>query len=201
MRNTIYCMLATLALASPASAASNVGIDLNVHVGDRPPQVIVREPVPPPPPPPRRDVIVGDDIDFIYPDPLGFYVAVGVPYDLFYINSFYYMYRDGGWYKGRGHRGPWVETRRKHLPPGLRKHRMDRIRSYRDHEYVVYQQDRDHYRGRHFRPGKEEWKENHRESKEAWKDHRRDDKEQRKEEKRWEKEERQHDKGKHRGND
>jgi hypothetical protein len=76
------------------------------------------------------------------------------------------------------------------LPPGIRKHRIEQIRSYRDREYRVYRNDRDHYRGRNFRPDherKKELKEERRHDKEEMKEDRRRDKEERKEEKRDEK--------------
>ena len=45
-------LVAILALSASAACAGNVGVDVNVHLGDQPRQVIVREPVAPPPPPP-----------------------------------------------------------------------------------------------------------------------------------------------------
>jgi len=83
------------------------------------------------------------------------------------------------------------------LPPGIRKHRIEQIRSYRDREYRVYRKDRDHYRGRHFRAGherKEAWQDDHRHDKQEWKDDRRHDKAARKDEHRRDKEERKEEK-------
>jgi hypothetical protein len=113
-------------------------------------------------------------------------VAVGVPHDIFYYGNIYYLYRDSRWYRGDYYNGPWRHVERRSLPPGLRKHKFERIRHYRDEEYRRYR-DHDHYRGRHFKPDKE-WKEGR-------KEHRREEKEQRKAEKRYEKEERGHGRG------
>jgi hypothetical protein len=100
------------------------------------------------------------------------------------------MYRDGAWLRAATSRGPWIVVRYKELPPGLRRHQIERIRAYRNAEYDLYRRDRDHYRGRHFVSSKEEWKERRKEDKERWKEEKREDKERWKEEKREEKEDR-----------
>ena len=159
--------------------ASNVGVDLNVHVG-APPVVVAPPPVvvaPPPPPVVEREIYI-DDIeappDFVYPDRLGFYVAVGVPYDMFYVGSSYYLFRDNVWYRGPYYGGPWRAVSYRALPPGLRRHRFERIRYYRDEEYRHYRHDRDRYRGRWFRPERD-WREHrHEDRREMREDRRRD---------------------------
>lgn len=193
---------AILALSVPAAHAGNVSVNINlgepspVYVAP-PPPAYVPAPAPvyvaPPPPvyvPPAEVIRVDEDLQFIYPSNLGFYVAVGVPYDLFFLNNSYYLYRDGRWLHAPSSRGPWVVQRYRELPPGLRRHRLERIREYRNREYVIYQRDRDHYRGRHFRSGKEQWKEQRHEVKEQRKEERHFEKEARKDEKRYEKEQR-----------
>ena len=189
---------AVLALGASAACANNVGVDLNIHLGNQPQQVIVREPVAAPPVP---VVSIEEDVDFVYPEDLGFYVAVGVPYDLFYVRNNYYLFRDGRWLRASRSRGPWVVMQRRDLPPGLRRQKLERIRAFRNAEYDVYRHDRDHYRGRHFHAGKEEWKAERKEEKERWKEEKREMKEARKEEKRAEKEERKEHRGRGRDND
>jgi hypothetical protein len=204
----IVLVPAALALGASAASAADVGFDVNLHLGNQPQQVvvpapvapptrvIVREPVAPPPqvivrePAPPAVVTIEDDVDFVYPAQLGFYVAVGVPYDLFYVRNNYYLFRDGRWLRAPGSRGPWVATRYRELPPGLRRHDMERIRAYRSAEYDIYRHDRDHYRGRYFRTARDEWKEHRKAEKERWKEARREEKEYQKEMKRAEKEER-----------
>jgi hypothetical protein len=168
--------------------ASNVGVNLNLNVGN-PPAVVV--PAPPPvyvaPQPvyvaPQPRTVVIDDVqeppEFIYPQNLGFYVAVGVPYDMFYVDNSYYVYRNNSWYRGPHFDGPWREVRHRYLPPGLRRHNFERIRYYRDEEYRHYRDDRERYHGRRFRPEKE-WKEHRKEEKREWKEEKRRDKEERK---------------------
>ena len=92
--------------------------------------------------------------DFLYPPELGFGVAVGVPYDMFYLGDFYYIYRGGGWYRTPSYGGSWVRIRGRELPPELRRYKIARIHEFRDREYRAYSRDRDHYRGRAFRPGR-----------------------------------------------
>jgi hypothetical protein len=183
--------LVPVALMFGASTASagNVGVDVNIHLGNQPTQVVIPATVAPPPAP---EIAIEEDVHFVYPAPLGFYVAVGVPYDLFYVGNSYYLCRDGRWFRAPGSRGPWVATPHRDLPPRLRRQRLDRIREYRRAEYDVYRRDRDHYRGRHFMTGKEAWKAQRKAEKEHRKDEKRAEKEYRKEARRAEKEERKH---------
>jgi hypothetical protein len=118
---------------------------------------------------------------------LGFYVGVDTSYDIIFSSDYYYLYYGNRWNRSRHHNGPWAEIPYRQLPSVIRKHRIEQIRSYRDREYRVYRNDRDHYRGRHFRPDherREEWKDERKRDKEEMKDERRRDKEERKEEKR-----------------
>ncbi len=182
-RVAVALVPAVLALGASAASAGNVGVDLNLHLGNQPQvvipapgappqaQVIVSEPAPP---------VIEDDVDFVYPTELGFYVAVGVPYDLFYVRNNYYLFRDGRWFMASGSHGPWGAARYRELPPGLRRHTIDRIRAYRRAEYDIYRHDRDHYRGRHFMTRRDEWKEHRKAEKERWKEARREEREERK---------------------
>jgi hypothetical protein len=99
-------------------------------------------------------VVISQPPDFLYPPELGYGVAVGVPYDMFYISGLYYIYRGGGWYRTNNYGGSWVKLRHRELPPELRRYKIARIHEYRDREYRVYTRDRDHYRGRYYRPGR-----------------------------------------------
>jgi hypothetical protein len=165
------------------------GVDVNINLGAPPlPVVVAPQPVYAPAPVPVP-VVVEPNVEFIFPERLGFYVAVGVPYDLVYLGNSYFVFRGGRWLRAPNYRGPWVEQRYRDLPPVLRRHRVERIRECRDKEYVVYRRDTDHYRGRHFR-AERDWKEQHRELKEQRKEERQFDKEQWKDEKRWAKEQR-----------
>ena len=167
-----------LALSVSAAYAGNAGVDVNINLGNLPRQVVVNAPV----------ITIEQDVDFVYPASLGFYVAVGVPYDLFFVQSSYYLWRDGRWFRAHGSHGPWMAMQHRDLPPGLRRHKLERIRTYRNAEYDVYHRDREHYRGKHFKTGKDEWKEHRKAEKEYRKEEKRENKEYRKEEKRDDKE-------------
>lgn len=133
MRKLCVAVLAA-ALLQSASLSYADSFSFSINVGG-PPVVITQPP------------------DFLYPPELGFGVAVGVPYDLFYISGVYYVYRGGGWYRTSDYYGGnWVRVRHRGLPYELRRYRLARIHEFRDRDYRVYREDREHYRGRHFRP-------------------------------------------------
>lgn len=173
MKKVILILPLCVLFVASVSHSANVGFDLNVNVGNRGGAVAVPVPVAPAP-----QIVIEEPPLFLAPPSLGFSVAVGIPYDMVYISGNYYLHRDNGWYRSPYYNGPWHGVEYRRLPPGLRKHKFERIRYIRDEEYRHYRDDEEHYHGRHFRPDKE------------WKEHRREERAERKEEKRWEKEER-----------
>jgi hypothetical protein len=126
-------------------------------------------------------IVVSQPPDFLYPAELGFGVAVGVPYDMFYVSGIYYIYRGGGWYSTSSYGGSWIPMRPRQLPPELRRYKIGKIHQFRDREYRAYGVDRDHYRGKYFRPGREmreehrDMKEERHEMKQDMREHRRDE--------------------------
>lgn len=127
-------LAAAVVLIQAASMARAADISFNINVGG-PPIVIAQPP------------------DFLYPPELGFGVAVGVPCDMFYFSGIYYVNRGGGWYRCSSYGGSWTRLRHRELPTELRRYKIANIRQFRDREYRVYAQDRNHYRGKYFRPG------------------------------------------------
>ena len=188
---------AVLTLGAQGALAANLGVDLNINLGGER-QVAQPEPVYAPPPLPVPVMPADEDIQFVYPEQLGFYVAVGLPYDLFYLNNGYYLFRDGRWYRGADSRGPWFAQRFRELPPVLRRNRVERIRLYRDSEYARFVRDREHYHGRRLHPERGYWREparvprheERREEREFRKDEKRREHEVRREEKELRKDER-----------
>lgn len=138
MKRTLLLLLGVILLAAPATRASDVGIDLHLRFGD---------PVPAP-------VYIAEPPVFLYPPGLGFFVAVGVPYDCFYVDDYYYVYRGRAWYAAPHYTGPWFIVRHEQLPPGLAKHSYPKIIKMRDAEYRVYKKNSAGYKGKTFRPGK-----------------------------------------------
>jgi hypothetical protein len=165
-----------ISLVVPSALFAEVNVNVNLGV-----------PVPPPPrvvavAPPA--VLFESPPLFLAPRELGFHVGVDVPYDIMFASNSYYLFYGKRWYRAGHYNGPWANVRYDSLPQHLRKHKMERIHYHRDNEYQAYNRERDHYRGKHFRPEKE------------YREHM---KEERKRERHEEKEERKH--GKHKGHD
>jgi hypothetical protein len=180
MKKTVLVLLLGVVITSSSAQAE---VSVNVNVGLPVPRVVVSAP---------PSVLFEVAPQFVEPSRLGFYVGVDTPYDIIFFSDYYYLYYGNSWHRARHHNGPWIEVPYRQLPPGIRKHRIEQIRSYRDREYRVYRQDRDHYRGRYFRPGqerREEFRDDRKRDKKEWKDERKRDKEELKDERKRDKEE------------
>lgn len=125
-------------LSTFMSVSAHAGVNIGINVG-------IPAPLPP-------SVVIRTAPEFIYSPQLGFHVSVGSPYDIVYIGNDYYLYNNGYYYRSHDYNGPWVGVEGRRLPPGLRKHRYDEVRRYRDGEYRRYMRDREHYNGRWYRP-------------------------------------------------
>lgn len=202
MNKSIALIIA--ALAVPSAALAEVNVSVNVGV---PAAVVI------PAPPAPRVVVSGPRVIFeapplfLAPPQFGFYIGVDVPYDIFFSGNDYYLYYGNSWFRSAWYNGPWTVIERRHLPYGLRKHRVEYIRSYKDREYRSYDRHRDSYRGRHFRPERvrqdhehrrietrderrrDDWKDERRQDRDQWKEERRREKDQWKDERKREKEE------------
>jgi hypothetical protein len=173
-KSVLLLSMAAISVASMVHAEVNV----NVNVGVPTPRVIVSSP---------PAVLFEAPPFFIAPSRLGFYVGVDTPYDIIFSSDFYYLYYGNSWHRSRHHNGPWVEVPYRQLPPGIRKHRIEQIRSFRDREYRVYRGDRDHYRGRYFRADherREEIRDERRHDRQEFKDERRHERQELMEERR-----------------
>ena len=186
MRKTLFCLACATALCGPYAYASNVDFNVGINIGNRP---TVIEPAPPPPvyvpvqPQPVYDappVIIDEAPVFIQPPQLGFYVAVGVPHDLFYVSGQYYLSRGNVWYSAPYYNGPWVAVRHRALPRVIRRHPHEKIRYYRDSGYAHYRRGGDPYWERHRFHPKDKWKEHRKAEREDWKRARHEEKEYRK---------------------
>jgi hypothetical protein len=123
-------LLMILGAALPTLASTQVHV--NVNIG--PPAPVIVEA------PPQM---------LFLPDP-GVYVAVGIPYDVYFIEGRYYYYHGDHWFWGPGYRGPWTFVEYRTLPPGLRRYKVVRLREYRDHEYRVYKVKGNDFHGKYF---------------------------------------------------
>uniref|UniRef100_C6E273 YXWGXW repeat-containing protein n=1 Tax=Geobacter sp. (strain M21) TaxID=443144 RepID=C6E273_GEOSM len=141
-------ILIVLAGAASAQARMDVSVNIGVPVVVAPPPAATVVTYPSYPQP----VAYAEPAGFIYSPNLGFYVSVGAPYDVVYLDNCYYRNRGGRWFMSRSYGGPWAYVTRERLPHRLHRHDYSQIRYYRDREYRAYLNDRDHYRGRWYRP-------------------------------------------------
>jgi hypothetical protein len=125
----VSAALVIVAMAFPAAARQ---VNFNVNIGPPPPVVVPAAPT------------------MLYLGQPGVYSAVGVPYDIFYVDDRYYYYQGSNWFWGPGYSGPWTYVTYKALPPGLRNYKVVTLREYRDREYRVYRQNAAGFNGRHF---------------------------------------------------
>ncbi|ABB30380.1 hypothetical protein GeomeDRAFT_2756 [Geobacter metallireducens RCH3] len=177
MTSKIIASIACLAALTGTAHAGNVDFSIGINLGNRP--VAVYEPVyaPAPPPvyapaPPVRyepvyasaprpvyvpappPVVIAEPPEFVLSPSLGFYVAIGTPYDLFYAGNRYYLSRNGVWYNGASYQGPWTTVTYRSLPRELRRYPVATIRYQRDRDYRRWCDD-DHDQWRSFRPERE----------------------------------------------
>lgn len=97
-------------------------------------------------------VAVAEAPVFIMPPELGFYVAVGVPYDLFFYNNSYYICRGNIWYSSSYYNGPWTSVYYNNVPYLFNRLPFERVHHYRDTYYGRYQRYGTWEGYRHFRP-------------------------------------------------
>lgn len=141
MKKHMIGLLGAIMIVSSVSSAhaANVGFNLGINFGN----VLASVGTYPDQPP-----------EFVAQPGLGFYMAVGSPYDMFYAGSRYYLCRGNMWYAAPYYNGPWVQVGFNTLPWGLRRYPIARLRYMRNERWG-------HYRGgdydgyRHFRP---EWR-------------------------------------------
>lgn len=136
MKRIVFPLLAAILVGTPVAQASDVDFGFDLHIGSHSP----------------APVVVHEPPVFLAPAELGFHVAVGVPYDMFFIGGTYYVCRDHHWYRGPNYNGPWQRVGPRHLPPGLAKKRYRDIIRARDAEYARYKKDKRHYKGRAYHP-------------------------------------------------
>lgn len=170
-KRLIVSLAAALSIVAGTAHAGNVGWNIGINLGVpvyATPSVPVYVPAPvqvqsPPP------VVLDEPPRFIIPQGLGFRVAVGVPYDLYYVADNYYVYRNNAWYRAASYDGPWMSVRYRALPGELRRYPVAAIRSSRDAAYRHYNDDHDGWgHGRDNR----EWR-NHDRGGERWQEARR----------------------------
>jgi hypothetical protein len=106
-------------------------------------------------PPPDQPIMLVEPPTFLFPAALGYGVAVGVPYDMFYASKGFYFLKGGTWYRATSYRGPWTELPLLRVPPELRKHTLSKVHQVRNAEFAKYWKSKGRYQGKVFRPGEE----------------------------------------------
>src|SRR5262245_11635091 len=99
-------MLAAGFAVTPAGAQVNV----NVRIGEPPPPVVV----------------YSGPTMVLLPEPQT-YVAVGVPYDIYFVSGRYYYLHGDHWFWASRYNGPWTYVEYRTLPPGLRRYKVRQI--------------------------------------------------------------------------
>lgn len=139
MKKLLLCCAMLLGAAHMAHA-SNVGVSVGVNIGGPAPAYVA---------PP---ISITAPPLFILPPRLGFYVAAGVGYDMFYAGNTYYLYHGNAWYSSPYYNGPWVVVKYGTVPYEIRRHPFKQIHYYRDNHYRRYFYGRDHYDHKYFKP-------------------------------------------------
>jgi hypothetical protein len=121
-------MLSVGLAATPVRAQ----VSVNVQIGE-PPPVVVYSPL----------------TMILLPEPQ-MYVAVGVPYDIYFVNGRYYYLDGGHWFWGPRYGGPWTYVPFGNLPPGLRKFKVKQLHEFRERQYRVYKTEGPSFRGTYF---------------------------------------------------
>src|SRR5690349_22494878 len=102
-------MLSMGFVTEPASAQVNVSI----NIGQPPPVVLYSPPT-----------------MVLMPEPQ-MYVAVGVPYDIYFVGGRYYYLHGSNWFWGPAYGGPWTYVAIERLPPGLRRYKVKQLHDFR----------------------------------------------------------------------
>jgi len=129
-------LLSVIWLAMFTAKAQAAEVHINVNIGAPPPIVVRSAPT------------------MVYLAEPAVFVAVGIPYDLYFVGGRYYYVRGNNWFGAPGYGGPWNYVAYNSLPPGLRKFKPARLHELREREYRVYRVSsrdyRDRYNDRYF---------------------------------------------------
>ena len=125
-------ILTLLVAITGSQALGEVNVNINIDV-----------PVPP------AIVVEAPPAMIFLPQP-GLYVAVGIPYSIFFFSSHYYYFHNDHWFRAPGYGGPWAQIKYKSLPPGLRKYKIHELHTFRDREFNNYREHGSRYKGKHF---------------------------------------------------
>ena len=114
------------------SASAGTQVNVNINIGAPPPVVVHTRPT------------------MVFLQEPAAYVAVGIPYDIYFVSGRYYYLHGNDWFWAQGYNGPWVYVSYNSLPTGLRKYKAERLHEFREREYKVYRVEGQSFKGKHF---------------------------------------------------
>jgi hypothetical protein len=132
MKTSRWSVLGFMTFMTLLATPANSQVNINVRIGDPPPVVVYSPPT-----------------MVMLPEPQ-MYVAVGIPYDIYFISGRYYYLHGGHWFWGPAYGGPWTYIAVNSLPPGLRKFKLQQLHEFRDREYKIYKVKGPAFRGKYF---------------------------------------------------
>jgi hypothetical protein len=144
--------------STPAPALVQAPTPIPAYVSQVPPDYSPSPQQAPPPAPmyvapqPAQVVLPATPPQFVYVPELGYYVAMGLAYDMIYDGRAYYFHNNGYWYQTPYYGGPWIHVTARLLPPILVRFNIKEVHRYRDVEFKRYEREKGHYRGRLHRP-------------------------------------------------
>ncbi|MBM3162180.1 MAG: hypothetical protein FJZ79_02390 [Chlorobi bacterium] len=83
----------------------------------------------------RPEFVINSWPGFIFVPKLGYSVSKDNAYDIIRYNKYYYIYKNGYWYRSPSYRSQWVIVKEHRLPYKIRKYRRAEIRKHRDIEF------------------------------------------------------------------
>lgn len=103
-----------------------------------------------------QPVVIQEPPDFIQPPEVGFYIATGVPYDLYFSSNLFYLYSGSVWYTSSYYNGPWTKAHQNRIPYAIRSYPREKIHYYRDDYSKRHKENGKGQEYKHFRPNRHE---------------------------------------------
>ena len=107
MNRLLLAALVTLLLPWPARSQAQVHLQINLGLPPQPPLVVVQP---------------------------GIQVVENWNEEVFFVGGWYWVRRDGGWYRARSPRASFVWVERRHVPPGLVRIPPGQYKHYHRHQ-------------------------------------------------------------------
>lgn len=132
-KRLLFLLLPLVFFVTSNTQAGNVDVGVNLNIGV--PNIRIESPP-----------------EFLLIPSLGMHISIGAPYDIFYLDGFYFYFDNNRWYRSSNYQGPWGYVDRRHLPKQMRNHDHREMLDWRDREYREYNKNREKHRDRSFRP-------------------------------------------------